>query len=139
MNRIVPHALWIGSTGDLRDVRQLYDAGIRAVVQFAYEEAPIGLPRDFIACRFPLVDGADNEPELLRAAIYSVTHLLEEKFATLLCCQAGLSRSSGIAAAALARQTGEPIDVCLAQIAKCRPVQIHSGLLAQLESLCRTF
>ena len=60
MHQIYPYSLWVGSSGDLRDWRRLYDIGIRAVVQVAYEEPASVLPHDFIACRFPLVDGEDN-------------------------------------------------------------------------------
>src|SRR6266849_3359740 len=116
MNQIPPHSLYIGAAGDLRDWRRLYNVGIRAIVTLAYEEVPVVLPREFVVCRFPLVDGSDNDTELLRLAIDTLTRLVEGKFATLACCQAGLSRSPGVTAAALARITGEPFAACLQQI-----------------------
>ena len=136
MHRIIPHPLWLGSIEALQDIRSLHELGIRAVVQLAYEEVPISLPREFVAYRFPLVDGSDNELELLRLAVVTLTQLLDQKFATLVCCQAGLSRSPGIAAAALARHLGEPFVTCLERVAACRPCQLHPGLLAQLQVLC---
>ena len=93
MQQIHPHMLWIGAARAGLEFRRLHEAGIRAVVQLAYEEIPISLPREFISYRLPLLDGADNDPELLRLAVASLTQLLERKFATLICCQAGLSRS----------------------------------------------
>ena len=120
----------------MQDWRRLYDAGIRAVVQLAYEETPTLLPRDFVVCRFPLLDGEDNEPALLRAAVFMVTQLLEQRFATLICCQAGLSRSPAIAAAALTRLTGEPFAVCLDQIGSHHPWKIHPALFTQVQALC---
>jgi protein-tyrosine phosphatase len=135
MQQITPFSLWIGSVGDLRDLRQLHDAGIRAVVQLAYEELPVTPARDFVTYRFPLVDGADNDPELLRLAVASLTQLLERKFATMVCCQAGRSRSPGIASAALARLTGTPLLECVRQIVAIRPCFVHPALLAQLQTL----
>lgn len=135
MNQISPYPLWIGAIGDLNDLRRLYDLGIRAIVQIAYEEPPFTLPRDFIACRFPLVDGGDNDADLLHLAVTTVTHLLEHKFAMLVCCQAGLSRSPAIVAAALARLTREPFAVCLNQLATHHACDIHPALFAQLQDL----
>src|SRR5258708_7233827 len=128
MNQIPPHSLYIGATGDLCDWRRLYDAGIRAIVTLAYEEAPVMLPRDFIMCRIPLVDGSDNDVELLRLAIDTLTRLLEGRFTTLVCCQAGMSRSPGVAAAALACHTGEPFAACLQEIGSCHQCDVHPGL-----------
>jgi hypothetical protein len=135
MQQITPFSLWIGTVGDLRDIHRLHDLGIRAVVQLAYEETSVVLPRDFITCRFPLLDGADNDADLLRLAIVSLTQLLEQKFATLVCCQAGLSRSPAIASAALARFTGEPFVECAGKVAAIRHCSIHPALLAQLQTL----
>lgn len=136
MNQILPYSLWIGTSGDLHDFRRLYDLGIRGIVTLAYEEMPVALPRDFIVCRFPLMDGSDNDAELLRLAIDTLTQLIAGKFATLVCCQAGLSRSPGVTAAALSRLSAEPFAACLEQVALHRPCQIHPALFAQLQSLC---
>ena len=135
MQQIHPHMLWIGAVGAGREFRRLHEAGIRAVVQLAYEEMPISLPREFISYRFPLLDGADNDPELLRLAVASLTQLLERKFATLVCCQAGLSRAPGIASAAMARLTGTPFADCVKLIAAHRACSIHPAFLAQLQTL----
>lgn len=128
MHRIPPHALWIGSTGDLKDWRRLYDVGIQAVVHVAYEEPPLALPHDFVACRFPLIDGDENPPAMLAAAIDTLTRLL----ACLICCQAGLSRSPAVAAAALARISGQTVAECLDGIAKHHACAVHPGLLSQI-------
>jgi atypical dual specificity phosphatase len=138
MHQILPHTLWIGSTGDIRDWRHLYDLGIRAVVQLAYEEAPLSLPHDFVACRIPLVDGEDNPAEILALAITTLTHFLERKFACLVCCQAGLSRSPAVAAAALARLTHQSFTACLNDIAKHHHHAVHPGLRAQVQALCES-
>ena len=136
MNQILPHSLWIGTSGDLRDWRRLYGLGIRAVIHVAYEEPPLTLPHDLVACRFPLVDGDDNVPETLSLAITTLTHLLEKKFACLVCCHAGLSRSPAVAAAALAGLTRQPFDDCLKQVAAHHACAIYPGLLTQIQALC---
>ncbi len=135
MNQIPPHLLWIGASGDLRDWRRLYDLGIHAVVELAYEETAMSLPHDLIVCRFPLVDGDDNQPEMLALAVNTLTRLLEAKLGCLVCCQAGLSRSPAVAGAALAKLTGQPLLACLHEIAKHRPLSIHPALWTQVQAL----
>jgi protein-tyrosine phosphatase len=135
MNQISPHPLWIGTVGDLKDPRRLYDLGIRAVVQLAYEDSSVTLPHDFTSCRFPLVDGGDNDADVLQLAIDTVTRLVERKFATLVCCGAGLSRSPAIVAAALTRITKKPFADCVSHVAMQRPCDIHPALFAQIQDL----
>src|ERR1051325_4537701 len=136
MNQIPPHNLWIGTIGDLHDLHRLYDLGINAIMQLAYEEASLALPHDLIVCRFPLLDGEGNAPATLDLAISTLTHLLERKFATLVCCHAGMGRSPAIAAAAMSRLTGKPFATCVQRIAECRPIAIHPRLLAEIGALC---
>ena len=138
MNQIPPHQLWIGSAADLRDWRRLYDAGIRAIVHLAYEDLPPALPHDLILCRFPLVDGDDNAAELLRASIVTLTRLLERKFACLVCCQAGMSRSPAIAAAALSRLLQQSFEASVAEISRHHRNNIHLGLRAQVQAVCES-
>jgi protein-tyrosine phosphatase len=135
MHRIPPHALWIGSSGDLNDWRRLYDVGIQAVMHVAYEEPPLRLPHDFVACRFPVIDGDENSATALKLAIATLTHFLDEKFACLVCCQAGLSRSPAIAAAALARTTKRPFTECLDLIRNHHACAVHPGLVSQIQKL----
>jgi protein-tyrosine phosphatase len=135
MHQIPPHCLWIGTTGDLRDWRRLYDVGIRAVLHVAYEEPALTLPHDLIACRFPLVDGEENSAEILHLAIRTLTQFLDQKFACLVCCQAGLSRSPAIAAAALAKLTGQAFSECVELVRMYHPCAIHPGLAAQIRAL----
>jgi protein-tyrosine phosphatase len=132
MQQIQPYSLWIGTAGDLRDLRRLYDLGIQVVMQVAYEEPPLALPHDLIVCRFPMVDGDGNAPALVNLAIDTLTQMLEQKFACLVCCQAGLSRSPAIAAAALARLTQRPTVECLEQIAAQHRCDVHPGFLTQV-------
>ncbi len=137
MHQIFPHPVWIGSTGDLRDWKRLYELEIRAVFQVAYEETLPTLPHDLVVCRFPLVDGDENPPERLELAVATLTRLLDQGFACLVCCQAGLSRSPAVVALALARHTRQPFEVGLELVARQIACGIHPGLLRQCRALCK--
>lgn len=129
MRQIHPHPLWIGHAGDGRDFRAIFEVGIEAVVYLAAEEPAVVIPRDLIACRFPLVDSEGNRPEVLSLAIRTVAELIRRKVPTLVCCGAGMSRSPAIVAAALALALGEPADDCLKQVVgEGLPADVSPGL-----------
>jgi hypothetical protein len=118
MKQILPHFLWLGHADDGRDARQLFEAGIEALVQLAMEEPALQPPRELTYCRIPLLDGAGNSTKLLRLAIRTVAELLGDHVPTLVCCNAGLSRAPVIAAAALALLTRQPAEDCLRRLAE---------------------
>src|SRR5438067_2079249 len=128
MRQIRPYSLWLGHAGDGRDAKQILDTGIQAVVQLAAEEVPLALPRDLVYCRFPLVEGPDNDKNLLRLAIVTVANLLERKLPTLIVCGAGLSRSPAIAAGALALALRESPYECLKRLTEHLPADVAPGL-----------
>lgn len=138
MNQIVPYSLWVGHAGDGRNAAMLFGIGIQAVVQLAVEEPPLQLPRELIVCRFPLIDGAGNDEHLLRTAITSVAALVQQEFATLLCCGAGMSRAPVIAAAALAVVTNTDIRGRLTEISRHRPLDVSPGLLERVLAIQST-
>lgn len=135
MRQIIPHSVWIGHAGDGQDAKPLFDAGIQAIVQLAYEEPPLPLPRELISCRFPLVDGPDNPPKLLSLAILTVVNLLEKHVPTLICCGGGLSRAPAVLAAALSEIYQEKPEECLKQIAEHQPHDVTPGFWNQVKSL----
>ena len=45
MHEIHSNLLWIGHSFDVRQPRPLFDAGITAVIDVAYEEPPAQIPR----------------------------------------------------------------------------------------------
>jgi hypothetical protein len=137
MHQIMPHPLWVGHAGDGRDFRQLFDAGIRAVVQLAMEETPIPLPREIIYCRFPLLDGPSNPDNMLFLAINTVLHLLQLRIPTLVCCGAGLSRSPAIAAAVLSVAFGQPLEESLRLVHQYRPCDLSPGFWNDITQLLR--
>src|SRR5262249_31069936 len=117
MHQILPHSLWVGHADDARDFRKVFDQGIKALVQVAMEEPAEQPPRELIYCRFPLIDGAGNEVDVLQLAVTTVSALLQRHVPTLIACGAGLSRSPAIAAAALALAHQETPEESLQKVA----------------------
>jgi len=129
MRHIPDYSLWLGHAGDARDKHELMRLGIGAVVDLAVEEPPAVTGREMVYCRFPLLDGSDNPPWMIRAAIDMTATLLREKVPTLVACGGGLSRSPVIAAAALVklgRPTLQDALLFLAQFGHC---DVSSSLL----------
>jgi hypothetical protein len=135
MRQILPFSLWLGHAGDGSDPRAILDAGMKAVVQLAAEEPPLPLPRDLIACRFPLLDGPGNDLTVLHLAVTTVANLLEKRVPLLVCCGGGMSRSPSVAAAALATVYQENPDDCLKRIAEHQPADVAPGLWNEIKSL----
>ena len=129
MNQIDRFPLWIGHAGDGRDIREIHSHKIRAVVQLAMEEPPIGVTRDMIFLRYPIVDGVGNSPDLLTLAIHSVVALLAKKVPSLVCCAAGMSRSPTIVAAALAVISERDFDETLKSLLEYLPADVSASLL----------
>lgn len=102
MHEVIASRLWIGNAVEARDVRHLLNLGVSALVDLAIEELPQSLVRELVYCRFPLMDGASNPPELLRLAVETVASLIRHGTPTFVFCGAGMSRSPAITAAALA-------------------------------------
>jgi hypothetical protein len=125
---VAPYSLWLGHAGDLRDLSRLLAQGIAAVVDLALEEKPAVLTRELVYCRFPLNDGADNPPWVIRQAVLTVAQLLRARVPTLVSCGAGMSRSPAIAAAALATTSEKPLDECLAIVTSSGIGDVSQGL-----------
>jgi protein-tyrosine phosphatase len=128
MHQVPPRTLWLGHAGDGRDLRRLFDAGIRARVELAAEEAPDPALHDLVTCRFPLVDGAGNDPAILTLALRTVAWLLERKVPTLVCCGGGLSRSPAISAGAIALVSDTRPEECLLHVLSHRPADVVPAL-----------
>jgi protein-tyrosine phosphatase len=135
MRQVLPHLLWLGNAGDGRDFRELFGAGIEALVQLAAEEPPAPAPRDLTFCRFPLLDGPGNSTKLLRLAVGTVAGLLEQHVPTLVCCGAGLSRAPAVAACALALFQRQPPQECLRRLAEQHPADVAPALWDDLVQL----
>jgi hypothetical protein len=135
MNQIVPHRLWVGHAGEERNLRQLFETGLRALVALAVEEIPAQPPHELIFCRFPLVDGAGNDPRILALAIRTTAGLVRSQLPTLVSAGAGVSRAPSIAAAALALALGESPVQCLERIAAHHACDVSPGLWKDVTTL----
>jgi protein-tyrosine phosphatase len=128
VRHLAPHALWLGHADDARNLRAVLERGITAIVDLAVNEPPIGVTREIVYCRFPLVDGAGNPPWLLRSAVETTAALIRSGVPTLVACGLGMSRSPAVAAMAVALVTGRPAEECLADVLRSAPADVSPGL-----------
>lgn len=132
MRKVAGRSLWLGNAADLRDARAVLAVGVEAVVELADSEPFATLPRDLIRCRFPLSDGGENPPWLLRLVVDAVAALLRSSVPVLICCSAGMSRSVGVAAAGVALAEGRALAEALALVVGSGPADVSPGLIGQL-------
>ena len=130
MRQVEGYPLWIGNARDARDIKGVLDAGIEAVVDLAMLCEPVAPPRELVYLRFPLVDGADNPPWQLSAAVQTVAGLVRLGAPTLVACDGGMSRSLVIATAAVWFRTPlkTSLDAVLAQLTADGPCDVHPRL-----------
>jgi hypothetical protein len=135
MRELQPYSLWLGHAGDARDLRGLSAAGIVALVDLALNEPANIVPRELVYCRFPLVDGSGNPAWLLRAAVETTASFVRASLPTLVFCSAGMSRSPGVAAAAISRVSGRAPDLCLAEIAGSGSADVSPALWREIKAV----
>ena len=128
MHEIQSGLLLIGHALDIREPKPLFDAGIEAVVDVAYEEPPARLPRQMIYCRFPLNDGGGNAASTICQAVQTLVDLLASETPTIVACSAGMSRSPTIAAFGLAVHLGLEPEDALAKISETKALEINGVL-----------
>lgn len=134
MTHLKPYSLWLGHAGDGRNIRQLFDTGIQAVVHLAAEEPSPPLPRDLLFFRFPLVDSAENNGDWMHLALVTVAHLLKMRVPTLVYCSAGQSRTPVVVAGALAVFRQAEPEQCLKEVLKGRPADVLPALWADMKT-----
>jgi hypothetical protein len=132
MRRFKQSCLWQGNSRDLQDIRALFDQNIKVVIDLALDEQPTLLPREFVYCRFPILDGRGNPSWLLGTVIHLTAQLIQAEIPTLVACSMGMSRSPCIAAAALSRAWGGSADEYLAMFTSSGPNDIAPGLWAEV-------
>ncbi len=135
MKHIPDTTLWIGNVGDVWDLNAIYAEEIRAIVDFAKNEPIPKLGREFVYCRFPIVDNVNDDVEIIELAIATLAGLLRAGMLSLVYCSNGESRSPVIAAAALSIFSENPIDEQLAKIAELCSVDVSPGLWNQVYEL----
>lgn len=128
MHEIQSGLLWLGHALDVREPLPLFEAGIAAVVDVAFEEPAPQLPRQLVYCRFPLNDGGGNDPALLLQAVQTLVDVLGSGTPTLVVCSAGMSRSPTIAAFALAAHLSQEADDMIARIADIKTLELNGAL-----------
>ena len=128
MHEIHPDMLWLGHSLDIREPRPLFEAGITAVVDVAFEEPPAQLPRQLVYCRFPLNDGGGNDPKILLQAVQTLIDLMAAGNPTIVACSAGMSRSPTIAAFALAALLSQDPDEVITRIAEIKSLELKPVL-----------
>lgn len=128
--------LWLGTAQDLRQIPQCLKQGITAIVDLAIEEPVPTIPRITNYCRFLVTDDGENDPANLRAAISVSTVFLQGGHATVICCNAGLSRSPSIAAAVLSRISDQSPVACLERIATVKHIDVNPALWNQMVTIC---
>ena len=134
MHEIIPSRLWIGNVGDARDVRNVLNLGVTAVIDLACNELPIEVPRDIVYLRFPIVDGTGNSSKLLRLAIETTSGIIKDGTPALVFCSAGLSR-----AAAIAVVEGGGFDESLKKIGLHVAHDVLPGLWIDVKAACPSF
>lgn len=138
MRQVPGYPLWLGHAGDVRELRNVLAAGVRALVDLALNESPVAITRDLIYCRFPLVDGAGNAPWLLRMAIDNIVSLLQARTPTLVFCGAGISRTPCIAAAAIAQSCGLSPAEALRVVVRSGAADVSPALWLDVQAVVGT-
>ena len=136
MREAITNCLWLGNAMDARDITTVLGLGIVAIVDLAMEEPAIQFPRDILYCRIPLVDGSENRPEIIRAAVDLTASLIDSRVPTLVACGACTSRSPIIVAAALARVDGRSLEQALEDITTGVAHDISTSLWAEVKAVC---
>jgi protein-tyrosine phosphatase len=136
MREAITNCLWLGNAMDARNISAVLALRIIAVVDLAMEEPPISYPRDIVYCRFPLVDGSGNRPEIIRAAVEVTASFIDSRVPTLVACGAGMSRSPIIVAAALARVDGRSLEQALDDITAGVAHDVSTSLWAEIKAVC---
>jgi hypothetical protein len=136
MYEIIPSRLWIGNVGDARDVRNVLNLGVEAVVDLACNELPVEVPRDIVYLRFPIVDGTGNSSKLVRLAIETTASIIKDRTPALVFCSAGLSRSPAVVAAALAVAEEIGLDESLKKIGLLVAHDVLPSLWNDVKAAC---
>ena len=136
MREILPGRLWLGNSADLRKVEGILQIGIQAVIDLAIEQMMPTLPRTLVYCRFPILDGQQSSPAVLRAAIDTIVLFLQRGIPSLVCCSAGMSRSPAVVAGALSIFQGGNPDDHLRKIAVGHPHDVSPQLWQEVRDIC---
>ncbi len=135
MREVLPRLLWIGNARDARDLNQVLDLGITAVIDLAREEPPISYPREIVYCRLPLIDGDEIQTVVLQTALTTAARFISADLPTLVACSAGMSRSPAIVAGALSLVHDCSFAETLQQVAAAGPCDVAPRLWNEIQQL----
>lgn len=138
MREVIPGRLWIGNAREARDVRDVLQRGITAIIDLAIDEPPIVFPRDVFYCRAPLLDGEGNSAARLTAVLRLAASHITDRVPTLVACSNGMSRSPAITAGALTLTHGGEPDEMLRTILSDGPRDLSPGLWTAVVESVRT-
>lgn len=124
--------LWIGHVGDVRDLQQVHEHGIVALIDLAINEPIPVVPRDIVYLRFPLVDNEGNPVWVIRAAVDTLARLIRDNRPTMVYCANGMSRSVAIAGAALAQAHQITPQAGLETVGSDGPADVSTSLWAEI-------
>ena len=116
IREISPDLLFIGNAMDARDLQQLYEHRITAVVDLAANEPPAQLNREMLYCRIPIIDGDGNSHEIIEIAVRCVVTLFEKEFRTLIACRRWHESFACNCRVGIAIVTKQPPGDCLTAI-----------------------
>ena len=136
MREAITNCLWLGNAADARNISAVFDQRIVAIVDLAMEEPAVQAPRDIVYCRIPLVDGAGNRPEIIRAAVDLTASFIDSRVPTLVACGTGMSRSPIVVAAALAKVDGRSLEEALEAITLGVAHDVSTSLWAEVKAVC---
>ena len=136
MREIIPGRLWLGNTGDVRNIEAIMRAGVLAVIDLAGEQMMPTLPRSLMYCRFPVLDGQQTSQTVLYSAIETLVSLLRKEIPTLVYCRAGMSRSPAVTAGAIAILQGGDPNERLRKIVLGHPHDVSPQLWQDVRNAC---
>jgi protein-tyrosine phosphatase len=136
MREILRGKLWLGNMADVRNVENVLRAGVLAVIDLAADQPMPLLPRSLAYCRFPILDGQQDAPGVLHAALETIVSLLRNEIPTLVYCSMGMSRSPALVAGALAVLRGGSPDDRLREIAIGHPHDVSPELWHDVREVC---
>jgi hypothetical protein len=139
MQRVLDSSAWIGNAIEARDAITLIEHGFNAVIDLALDELAAQLPRELIHLRFPIIDGAGNDENLLAATIKTTAMMMQLPGLNIaVCCSAGLSRSPAIVAAAISLVKNQPVAITLTEMASQVRCDISPALWLDVSAVCKT-
>lgn len=101
MDEVSP-GLFVGALSDAGDEPLLQEHGVDRVVSLTHEDPENGFPDSVSVSKFEMMDGPQNDLEVLKEAVQDVVSALDSGESVLVHCSRGASRSVCVAATAVA-------------------------------------